>query len=156
VLLQTNGVNIITDPVFSERTSPVQFAGPKREVPFVMTASELPEIDVVFVSHNHYDHLDEGTILDFKTRFPKTTYIVPIGLKTWFVEHGVTNVRELDWWNSFELNGIKYTFTPAQHWSKRSLTDTNRSLWGGIVVEAVEFPSPRGGGLGRGFLAYLL
>jgi N-acyl-phosphatidylethanolamine-hydrolysing phospholipase D len=149
VLLQTNGVNIITDPVFSERTSPVQFAGPKRAVPFMMTADELPEIDVVFVSHNHYDHLDEGTILDFKTRFPKATYIVPLGLKAWFTAHGVTNVRELDWWDSFELAGIKYTFTPAQHWSKRSLADTNRSLWGGIVVEAVRhFPPFQGEGQG--------
>jgi N-acyl-phosphatidylethanolamine-hydrolysing phospholipase D len=136
VLLQTNGVNIITDPVFSERTSPVQFAGPKREVPFMMSSSELPDIDVVFVSHNHYDHLDEGTILDFKTRFPRATYIVPLGLKAWFTAHGITNVRELDWWDAFELAGIKYTFTPAQHWSKRSLADTNRSLWGGIVIEA--------------------
>jgi N-acyl-phosphatidylethanolamine-hydrolysing phospholipase D len=146
VLLQTNGFNIITDPVFSERTSPVQFAGPKREVPFMMTASELPEIDVVFVSHNHYDHLDEGTILDFKTRFPKAMYIVPLGLKAWFVERGVNNVRELDWWDSFEQNGIKYTFTPTQHWSKRSLTDTNRSLWGGIVVEAADRLLPLQGG----------
>jgi L-ascorbate metabolism protein UlaG (beta-lactamase superfamily) len=135
VLLQTQGVNIITDPVFSARTSPVQFAGPKREVPFMMTPDELPEIDVVFVSHNHYDHLDVGTILDFKSRFPKATYLVPLGLKPWFTAHGVTNVRELDWWDSFELAGIKYTFTPAQHWSKRSLSDTNRSLWGGIVIE---------------------
>jgi N-acyl-phosphatidylethanolamine-hydrolysing phospholipase D len=135
VLLQMNGVNIITDPVFSERTAPVQFAGPKRQVPFMMTPDELPDIDVVFVSHNHYDHLDEGTIADFNTRFPKATYIVPLGLKQWFDELGVANVRELDWWDSFELGGLTYHFVPAQHWSKRSLTDTNRSLWGGIVVE---------------------
>lgn len=136
VLLQTNGVNIITDPVFSERTAPVQFAGPKREVPFMMTADELPEIDVVLISHNHYDHLDYGTIKDFKARFPKARYLVPLGLKPWFDELGVNNVRELDWWDSFELAGLRYTFTPAQHWSKRGLTDTNRSLWGGFVVEA--------------------
>ncbi len=136
VLLQVNGVNIITDPVFSARTAPVQFAGPKREVPFMMTPDELPDIDIVFVSHNHYDHLDEGSILDFKSRFPKATYLIPIGLKPWFTARGVTNVRELDWWDSIELAGLKYTFTPAQHWSKRSLNDTNRSLWGGIVIEA--------------------
>ncbi len=135
VLLQTNGVNIITDPVFSERTAPVQFAGPKRAVPFMMSADELPEIDVVLVSHNHYDHLDEGTIRDFKTRFPKATYLVPLGLKSWFDDLGIANVRELDWWDAIELGGLKYTFTPAQHWSKRSLSDTNRSLWGGFVVE---------------------
>ncbi|MGL4232128.1 MAG: MBL fold metallo-hydrolase [Casimicrobium sp.] len=136
VLLQTNGVNIITDPVFSERTAPVQFAGPKREVPFMMTPDELPEIDVVLISHNHYDHLDVGTIEDFKTRFPKAQYLVPLGLKAWFDDLGVANVREMDWWDAIELGGLKYTFTPAQHWSKRSLSDTNRSLWGGFVVEA--------------------
>jgi N-acyl-phosphatidylethanolamine-hydrolysing phospholipase D len=137
VLLQTDGVNIITDPVFSERTAPVQFAGPKRQTPFMMTPDELPEIDVVFVSHNHYDHLDEGTIADFKTRFPNAIYIVPLGLKAWFENAGVTNARELDWWDRVELGGLTYHFVPAQHWSKRSLTDTNRSLWGGIVIEAV-------------------
>ncbi|TAG79882.1 MAG: MBL fold metallo-hydrolase [Burkholderiales bacterium] len=150
VLLQVDGVNIITDPVFSARTAPVQFAGPKREVPFMVTPDELPEIDVVFVSHNHYDHLDEGSILDFKTRFPKATYLIPIGLKPWFTARGVTNVRELDWWDSIELAGLKYTFTPAQHWSKRTLNDTNRSLWGGIVVEARRnnFPPLQGEGQG--------
>jgi N-acyl-phosphatidylethanolamine-hydrolysing phospholipase D len=136
VLLQTNGVNIITDPVFSERTAPVQFAGPKREVPFMVTPDELPEIDVILISHNHYDHLDVGTIADFKTRFPNAQYLVPLGLKSWFDDLRVANVREMDWWGSIEIGGLKYTFTPAQHWSKRGLTDTNRSLWGGFVVEA--------------------
>ncbi len=136
VLLQTNGVNVITDPVFSERTAPVQFAGPKRAVPFMMTPDELPEIDVVLISHNHYDHLDLGTIKVFKQRFPKAQYFVPLGLKLWFDELGVDNVRELDWWDVARVGAITYTFVPAQHWSKRSLTDTNRSLWGGFVVEA--------------------
>jgi N-acyl-phosphatidylethanolamine-hydrolysing phospholipase D len=135
VLLQTNGVNIITDPVFSERTAPVQFAGPKRQVPFMMSLDELPEIDVVFISHNHYDHLDSGTIQEFKTRFPKAHYIVPLGLKIWFDDLGVDNVRELDWWDVARFGSVTYTFVPAQHWSKRSLSDTNRSLWGGIVIE---------------------
>jgi N-acyl-phosphatidylethanolamine-hydrolysing phospholipase D len=136
VLLQTNGVNIITDPIFSERASPVQFAGPKREVPLMMTLDELPAIDVVFISHNHYDHLDVGTIVEFSKRFPQAIYVVPLGFKPWLADYGVTNVRELDWWDSVTLNGLKYTLVPVQHWSKRSLTDTNRMLWGGIVIEA--------------------
>jgi N-acyl-phosphatidylethanolamine-hydrolysing phospholipase D len=135
VLLQTSGVNIITDPVFSERTAPVQFAGPKRQVPFMLSYDELPEIDVVFISHNHYDHLDLGTIQEFKQRFRKAQYIVPLGLKAWFDDLGVDNVRELDWWDVARIGNITYTFVPAQHWSKRSLSDTNRSLWGGIVIE---------------------
>lgn len=142
VLLQTNGVNIITDPIFSKRTAPVQFAGPERHVPFMMTPDELPEIDVVFVSHNHYDHLDLNTIRDFRKRFPKATYVVPLGLKAWFEAEGVGNVRELDWWDSTDLAGLKFHFVPAQHWSKRSLVDTNRSLWGGVVVEAPRATAP--------------
>lgn len=131
VLLQTNGVNIITDPIFS----PVQFAGSKRQVPLMMSVEELPEINVVFISHNHYDHLDVGTVKEFARRFPKATWLVPLGLKPWFAEFEAASVREMDWWDSLELAGLKYMFVPVQHWSKRSLTDTNRSLWGGIVVD---------------------
>ena len=149
VLLQTNGVNIITDPVFSERTAPVQFAGPKRKVPFMVMPDELPEIDVVLISHNHYDHLDLGTIKDFKTRFPKAQYFVPLGLKAWFDDLGVDNVRELDWWDVARVGEVTYTFVPAQRWSRHSLSDTNRSLGGGFVVEAVSV-LPRLQGEGKG------
>ncbi len=135
VLLQTNGVNIITDPMFSDRASPVQFAGPRRQVPLMLSYDELPEIDVVFISHNHFDHLDVGTVKEFARRFAKATWLVPLGLKPWFAEFDVANVREMDWWDTLELAGLTYTFVPVQHWSKRSLIDTNRSLWGGIVVD---------------------
>lgn len=155
VLLQTAGKNIITDPVFSDRTSPVQFAGPKRQVPLMMSYDELPPIDVVFISHNHYDHLDVGTVKEFQRRFPKATWIVPLGLKAWFAEFNVADVRELDWWDSLTLDGLKYTFVPVQHWSKRNLSDTNRSLWGGIVIEdpatsSVSSASPASGASGAG------
>jgi N-acyl-phosphatidylethanolamine-hydrolysing phospholipase D len=135
VLLQTSGVNVLTDPVFSERTSPVQFAGPKRQVPLMMTVDELPDIDVVFISHNHYDHLDVSSVKALSQRFPKAVWIVPLGLKPWFEQFNVPDVRQLDWWDNIDLHGLKFTFVPVQHWSKRSLSDTNRSLWGGIVVE---------------------
>jgi N-acyl-phosphatidylethanolamine-hydrolysing phospholipase D len=138
VLLQTGGVNIITDPQFSDRASPVQFAGPQRQVPLMMTIDELPAIDVVFISHNHYDHLDVDTIRAFAQRFPQATYVVPLGFKPWLAEHGidsVRNVRELDWWDSVKIGALNYTLVPVQHWSKRTLTDTNRMLWGGIVIE---------------------
>lgn len=135
VLLQTGGVNIITDPQFSDRASPVQFAGPQRQVPLMMSIDELPAIEVVFISHNHYDHLDSGTIRSFAQRFPLATYVVPLGFKSWLADHGVTNVRELDWWDSVKLGALNYTLVPVQHWSKRTLTDTNRMLWGGIVVD---------------------
>lgn len=136
VLVQTNGLNIVTDPVFSERTSPVQFAGPKRMVPLSISAAELPVVDLVLISHNHYDHLDKASVKTLNERAQgKATFVVPLGLKQWFEEEGITNVRELDWWDSFEHKGVTIHFTPAQHWSKRTLTDTNRSLWGGFVVE---------------------
>lgn len=135
VLLQTGGMNIICDPIFSDRASPVQFAGPKRQVPLMLNLDELPAIDIVFISHNHYDHLDASTIEEFSRRFPHATYVVPLGFKPWLGEHGVSNVRELDWWDSISLGGLNYTLVPVQHWSKRTLTDTNRMLWGGMVIE---------------------
>ncbi len=137
VLLQTGGVNVITDPMFSERASPVSFAGPKRQVPLAMSINELPVIDVVFVSHSHYDHLDAATIEAFGARFPSAVYVVPLGFKPWLKARGIpeTQVRELDWWDRTRVRGLDLTLVPVQHWSKRSLTDTNRSLWGGIVVE---------------------
>lgn len=145
VLLQTAGVNIITDPMFSERASPVRFAGPKRQVQLALPIDELPVIDVVFVSHNHYDHLDADTIRAFSARFPGAVYVVPLGFKPWLVDHGVapSQVRELDWWDRIRLRGLDFTLVPAQHWSKRTLTDTNRMLWGGVVIEDRNAPGGR-------------
>ncbi len=137
VLLQTGGVNIITDPIFSDRASPLSFAGPKRQVPLAMRIDELPVIDVVFVSHNHYDHLDADTIRAFSARFPGAVYVVPLGFKPWLAGQGVpaAQVRELDWWDRVSVRGLDFTLVPAQHWSKRTLTDSNRMLWGGIAIE---------------------
>jgi N-acyl-phosphatidylethanolamine-hydrolysing phospholipase D len=136
VLVQTNGLNIVTDPAFSERTSPVQFAGPKRLIPLAIPAAQLPHIDVVLISHNHYDHLDASSVkaLNQQAGGPPL-FIVPLGLKAWFTNAGISNVQEMDWWDAREHRGVRIHFVPAQHWSKRSLSDTNRSLWGGFVVE---------------------
>ncbi|MBL8309308.1 MAG: MBL fold metallo-hydrolase [Burkholderiales bacterium] len=137
VLLQTSGVNVITDPMFSDRASPVSFAGPKRQVPLALRVDELPVIDVVFISHNHYDHLDADTVRAFSARFPGAVYVVPLGFKAWLSSHGVpaTQVRELDWWDRVNVRGLDFTLVPAQHWSKRTLTDTNQMLWGGVAIE---------------------
>ena len=136
VLVQTNGLNIATDPMFSERASPVQFAGPKRLIPLAIPAAQLPRIDVVLISHNHYDHLDKQSVKDLNAQSGGAPlFIVPLGLKQWFTNEGITNVRELDWWDAFEVSGVKMHFVPAQHWSKRTLTDANRSLWGGFIIE---------------------
>ena len=135
VLLQTAGVNILTDPQFSERASPVGFAGPKRVVPATSALADLPYIDAVLISHDHYDHLDVASITAL-ARQPggSPRFFVRLGTKAWFAALGITNVVELDWWQNIEFMGIDVNFVPVQHWSKRTLTDENQRLWGGWVV----------------------
>jgi N-acyl-phosphatidylethanolamine-hydrolysing phospholipase D len=136
VLLQAGGLNVVTDPIFSERASPVSFAGPKRLVPLAITLDQLPAIDVVVVSHNHYDHLDLPSLKAIDARQPGATlFLVPLGLKAWLISQGITQVQELDWWQHIDVKGLRVHFVPVQHWSKRTLFDTNQSLWGGYVVE---------------------
>ena len=140
LLLQMKGVNILTDPHFSERASPVDFAGPKRAVPAAMSIDELPPIDVVVISHNHYDHLDAASVIKLNKRSNgKTLFLVPLGLKKWFNARKIENVVEMDWWDERSELGVKFAFTPMQHWSKRTLWDTNQALWGGWVVQAENF-----------------
>jgi N-acyl-phosphatidylethanolamine-hydrolysing phospholipase D len=136
VLVQTNGLNIVTDPMFGERASPVSFAGPKRLVPLAIPAAQLPRIDVMLLSHNHYDHLDKQSVKDLNAQAGgPPLFIVPLGMKVWFESEGITNVRELDWWDTLEHKGVAIHFVPVQHWSKRNLTDRNATLWGGYVVD---------------------
>ena len=138
VLLRIAGMNVLFDPIFSARASPVSFVGPKRLVPLPIDVAELPKIDVVMVSHNHFDHLDDETVrrlAAMPTGSPH--FLVPLGLKEWFIERGITRVSEADWWQVFDEGSLKITFVPVQHWSRRSLTDTNTTLWGGWVVQGV-------------------
>jgi L-ascorbate metabolism protein UlaG (beta-lactamase superfamily) len=134
-LLQLAGVNILVDPQFSERASPVSFAGPRRIVPLPLALAELPRIDVVLVSHNHYDHLDRATVRALAARDASTRFLVPLGLAAWFQNEGIERVAEYDWWQSTAIAGVRFTLVPAQHWSKRTLWDANRSLWGGWAIE---------------------
>jgi N-acyl-phosphatidylethanolamine-hydrolysing phospholipase D len=136
VLLQTGGLNLVTDPMLSERASPVSFAGPKRLIPVAISANDLPPIDVVVISHNHYDHLDLPSVKAINERNAGATlFLVPLGMKTWFLEQGINNVRELDWWQHVDVKGKRIHFVPVQHWSKRTAFDRNQSLWGGYVLE---------------------
>ena len=135
MLVQANGLNVMTDPVFSKRASPVQFAGPKRAHPPGLTLAQLPPIDVVLISHNHYDHLDTNTVLALANKAQAATlFIVPLGVKAWFTDLGISNVKELDWWDSAVVKGVEFNFTPVQHWSSRGLGDRSRTLWGGWAV----------------------
>jgi N-acyl-phosphatidylethanolamine-hydrolysing phospholipase D len=139
-LVQSGGLNFLTDPHLPERASPLSWYGPRRLAPPPLSFDELPHIDAVLVSHNHYDHLDLETVsrLNGQPGGPPK-FFVGLGLKAWFADVGIENVEELDWWQSREIRGVKVHFTPVQHWSRRSLNDTNRTLWGGWLVDAPNF-----------------
>lgn len=134
-LLQFRGLNLLTDPVYSERVSPVQWSGPRRVRAPGLAFEALPRIDVVLVSHNHYDHLDLDTLrrLDAGHR---PLFLTGLGNRAFLEEHGLGQVRELDWWDSSAQLGARFTYTPAQHWSGRGISGRNRSLWGGFAIEA--------------------
>jgi len=131
-LVQAGGLNILTDPMFSERASPLSFGGPKRLAPPGIALKDLPRIDAVIISHNHYDHLDEDSV---KQLGNAPRYFVPLGFAPWFKERGITNVQELDWWGSAELKGLRFHAVPAQHFSSRTPFDRNEMLWSGWVIE---------------------
>jgi N-acyl-phosphatidylethanolamine-hydrolysing phospholipase D len=137
MLVQAGGLNVLTDPIFSERAFPVQIAGPKRAQPPGLAVDELPPIDVVLISHNHYDHLDRNSVIALSNRARAATlFIVPLGIKPWMENLGITNVRELDWWDKTVVNGVEFYLTPVQHWSARGMTDRRQTLWGGWAVFA--------------------
>jgi L-ascorbate metabolism protein UlaG (beta-lactamase superfamily) len=133
VLIRLDGVSLLTDPMWSERASPVSFAGPRRVVPPAVRFEDLPPIDLVVVSHDHYDHLDAPTVARlWATHRPR--FLVPLGFKAWFAELGIDAVDELDWWESRTIKDVTVVCTPVQHWSARSLRDENRRLWAGWAV----------------------
>lgn len=135
VLVQMNGVNLLTDPIFSKRASPVQWSGPKRFVPPALTLADLPHIDVVLISHNHYDHLDLDSVLALNAQSGGAPlFMVPLGVKPWMQAQGIKNVRELDWWQSENVAGVELSLVPVQHWSARSITDRFETLWGGWIA----------------------
>jgi N-acyl-phosphatidylethanolamine-hydrolysing phospholipase D len=135
LLLQVAGANILTDPHFSSRASPLSFAGPERKVPPGIALKRLPHIDIVLISHNHYDHLDEETVKRLAAQpGGSPQFFVPLGVKPWMQAIGIERVTELDWWELREFQGLTLQFLPVQHWSRRSLTDTNRTLWGAWAV----------------------
>ena len=134
-LLQLPGLTILTDPVFASRAGPFGLFGPKRAQPAALRLGELPRIDLVLVSHNHYDHLDLSS-LRWLAQHRRPQVVVPLGLKSWLESRGVGNVAELDWWQShFPGAGTEVVGTPAQHWSSRSPWDRCRTLWGGYGVK---------------------
>jgi L-ascorbate metabolism protein UlaG (beta-lactamase superfamily) len=137
VLLEVDGLRVLTDPVWGERVSPWSFAGPKRFHPAPVSLSQLPPLDAVIVSHDHYDHLDYPTILELaRTDVPFYTSLgVGAHLEAWGVPP--ERITELDWWESAPLprGELRITAAPSQHFSGRGLGDRNRTLWSSFVVE---------------------
>ncbi len=141
-LVRAEGMNILTDPIFSKRCSPLPVLGPKRSHPPGIPLSELPRIDIVLLSHDHYDHLDKRTVLELMRLNPQIIWFVPVGVKKWFDQQGIAPVYELGWWDDREFSlpsrpnvRAKLTAVPAQHFSGRKGFDINSSLWLGWVFE---------------------
>ncbi|MFC1528292.1 MBL fold metallo-hydrolase [Candidatus Latescibacterota bacterium] len=131
LLVQLKEVNILTDPMWGSRASPVAWAGPERLVKPVIAFENLPEIHVVLISHDHYDHLDKGTL---KRLGSKPFYVVPLGIGKYLKKLRIDNYRELDWWDTVTYGGIEFACTPAQHFSGRWMFDRNKTLWCGWAV----------------------
>lgn len=134
-ILQLGEINILVDPVLSERSSPVSFAGSKRFSELPITTSELPKIDVLLLSHDHYDHMDYKTIKDISSRVG--VFIVPLGvdsiLRGWGIED--EKIVVLDWWEHTEVSGTVITLTPSQHYTGRNPLKINSTYWGGYYLD---------------------
>lgn len=155
VLLQTQGLNILTDPFLSSRASPVPFAGPRRVRPAALTAETLPPIDLILLSHNHYDHMDLPALRRLGRRH--AAHVVTPHGNAQRVRRAspAFGIDELGWGDSLEHKGVRIHLTPALHWSKRGLFDANTALWGAFVVETsggvIYFAADTGFGTGSTF-----
>ena len=138
VLLQLGDRNILTDPVWSDRASPVQWGGPARWVRPGLDFDDLPPIDLVLLSHNHYDHFDNRTIRRLARRHPDARWAVPLGLGPEVRRRGAKQVEEFNWWDTRRFGGLIIGCTPAQHFSARTFWDRNRTLWAGWTVRRAD------------------
>jgi len=153
VLIQMDGLNILIDPLFSERIGPFSFIGPRRHRPAGIKIEDLPQIDVVLISHNHYDHMDMPALKRVAEIF-HPRFITGLGNAALLYARGIDRVEEMDWWDNAKIaEAISVNFVPSQHFSGRGLCDRNRALWGGFVITGpagfVYFSSDTG--MGRHF-----
>ncbi len=149
VLMQADGLNILTDPVWSDRLSPLPFSGPRRFRQAGIEFEDLPPIDVVLITHNHYDHMDIPTIRALAEDHDPL-FAVPLGNARYLSRRGIERVTELDWWDTFAVGDTEIHAVPAQHWSRRGLYDTNRALWAGYVIMTGAGPVYFAGDTGMG------
>jgi len=131
-LIKLGETTIITDPVFEKNMGPLIF-GPKRYVDPAINLKEIPEVNLFLLTHNHYDHLSTRTIKRFP--YKKAKILTPLKLGKYFTRNGFSDVKEMDWYDEIKVNNLKITLLPAVHWSKRSLWDTNKTLWGNFLIE---------------------
>ncbi len=134
-LLRLPGLNVLTDPVFSQRCSPVQFAGPKRVRAPGIALADLPPIDVILLSHNHYDHMDIDSLRALYRHSPGVRIVTTLGNTAYLAKKRLPHVIELDWWQEETVHGATITVTPARHFSSRTLWDRNETLWGGLYLD---------------------
>ena len=149
-LIQMDGVNVLTDPVYSERVSPFDFAGPSRVRPPGIKFESLPRIDVVVISHNHYDHMDLATLHRVQKTWPAVQIFAGLGNKAYLESKGLTNVVDLDWWDSRDVKSVVVRSVPNQHFSNRGLFDADGTLWSAWVIEGPAGRAYFGGDTGYG------
>jgi L-ascorbate metabolism protein UlaG (beta-lactamase superfamily) len=149
-LIQMDEVNVLTDPIWSKRPSPVGGIGPKRRIAPGLRFEDLPPIDAVVISHNHYDHLDLPTLERLADEH-QPRFLVPLGNARLLEDSGISKVRDLDWWQRVPVaDGVRLHLVPAQHWSGRGLCDRRETLWGGWVIEGPSGPVYYAGDTGWG------
>lgn len=138
-LIKKDGLTLLTDPVFSNRASPLKRFGPKRLIPPSLDIYDLPPIDIITVSHNHYDHLDIRSLKKISKKNPRAVFLIPKGDIDIFNKRNIKNVFEFEWWQDFYFKDHTFTFTPVKHWSARGLFDRNDSLWGGWFISSSDY-----------------
>lgn len=148
-LIQLDGVNVLTDPMYSRRCSPTDMAGPERVRPPGIRFEDLPRIDAVVLSHNHYDHLDVATLKRISDTWPRVQIFAGLGNKAFLASKGIESL-ELDWWESRQVGDVTITSVPNQHFSNRGLTDANGTLWSAWVLGGRNGKAYFGGDTGYG------
>jgi N-acyl-phosphatidylethanolamine-hydrolysing phospholipase D len=136
LLVSMEGMNFLTDPIWSNTPSPLPPLGPSRFVSPGLTIKQLPDIDFVLISHNHYDHLDIPSLIKLNQQFPNTRFLVPTDNAALLKKHNINNVLELNWGEQIQLGTLTITGLPAQHWSKRGIGDTRQALWSSWAVSS--------------------
>ncbi len=150
ILIQIGGLNVLTDPIWSPRASPVRWWGPQRISAPGVLFGELPPVDAVLISHDHYDHLDDATVRRLAQRFPRARWYAPLGHGRWLRQRGAQGVKEMDWGEhaSIQTSGgsAEVTCLPARHWSRRTPRGTNTRLWASFRVDVPAGPAVYYGG----------